>query len=68
MWFCALLLIPFAVENNQSRGMAFMHDKLQAIVNSRLKKYGIGSTGGPNPAEALSAVVLNSNGQMPPKP
>jgi hypothetical protein len=48
--------------------MAFMHDKLQAIVNSRLKKYGIGSTGGPNPAEALSAVVLNSNGQMPPNP
>jgi hypothetical protein len=40
-----------------------MHAKLQEIVNARLKKYGIGRSDGPNPAENLSAVVLNSNGK-----
>jgi hypothetical protein len=39
-----------------------MHERLQAIVSARLKTYGIGRSGPPNIAEALSAVVLNSNG------
>jgi hypothetical protein len=52
----------FAVENHQSRGMAFMHAKLQEVVIARLKKYGIGNLG-TNIAEKLSGVVLNSNGK-----
>jgi hypothetical protein len=42
--------------------MAFMHEKLQAIVSARLKEYGIGRRGALNVAESFSAVVLNSNG------
>ena len=58
----SFLLTLFSVDSVQSRGMAFMHEKLQAIVVARLKMYGIGRAGPPNIAEALSAVVLNSNG------
>jgi hypothetical protein len=54
----------FAVDTTQSRGMAFMHGKLQEIVNARLKEYGIGRKTPRNVAESFSAVVLNSNGQQ----